>query len=200
MSYQGFGKIPRFSREVIITEKLDGTNGQVRIESKTAAGLVHGDVTSTLPTTPLWEDADWAVYAGSRNRWLSTEKNQDNHGFAAWVRDNAPVLTALGHGSHFGEWWGGNIARKYGVPKRFSLFNVEKWAGVQPECCDVVPVINRGVLSDALIEEALDVLRKGGSQAAPGFMDPEGIVIYHTAARSLFKKLLKNDEIAKGEA
>ena len=191
MTYHGFGKIPRLSREVIITEKLDGTNGQVFI-----VPISQSDPAQAAMTTAIV--GDYFILAGSRNRWLQTAKGCDNHGFAAWVKENAPLLVDLGEGAHFGEWWGGNIARKYGVGKRFSLFNTERWGETRPECCDVVPVLNRGILSDALVEEALDVLRKGGSQAAPGFMDPEGIVIYHTAAKQLFKKLLVGDELPKG--
>lgn len=32
-----------------------------------------------------------------------------------------------------------------------------------------------------------------GSAAAPGFMDPEGVVVYVAAARTLFKKTIKGD-------
>jgi len=39
---------------------------------------------------------------------------------------------------------------------------------------------------------------RGGSLASPGFMLPEGIVIYHKASKTLFKKTLKNDESPKG--
>jgi len=37
-----------------------------------------------------------------------------------------------------------------------------------------------------------------GSIAAPGFMQPEGIVIYHTSGNVLFKKTFENDEVGKG--
>jgi len=44
-------------------------------------------------------------------------------------------------------------------------------------------------------------LRIFGSVAAPGFPDPEGIMVYHTAASQLFKKTLEGDEGGKhGEA
>lgn len=36
-----------------------------------------------------------------------------------------------------------------------------------------------------------------GSVAAPGFANPEGVVIYHTAGNVLFKKTLIKDEIPK---
>jgi hypothetical protein len=50
----------------------------------------------------------------------------------------------------------------------------------------------------AVAESALTMLRENGSFAAPGFNDPEGIVVYHTAARQTFKVTLENDEAAKG--
>jgi hypothetical protein len=37
-----------------------------------------------------------------------------------------------------------------------------------------------------------------GSQAAQGFMKPEGIVIYHTAGHHLYKRTCENDEQYKG--
>lgn len=35
--------------------------------------------------------------------------------------------------------------------------------------------------------------------AAPGFDDPEGIIVFHTAANSMFKVTVKDDEKAKGD-
>jgi hypothetical protein len=52
-------------------------------------------------------------------------------------------------------------------------------------------------MNTLLIDEALQNLRRCGSVAAPGFMDPEGIVIYHTAANFCFKVTLANDESPK---
>jgi hypothetical protein len=99
--FKGFGKIARLSRNMIITEKLDGTNAQVYIDQ--------------------WGE----IRAGSRNRWIKV--GDDNYGFAAWVEANKEELRKLGPGRHFGEWWGNGIQRGYGLPKgdkRFSLFNV----------------------------------------------------------------------------
>jgi hypothetical protein len=45
----------------------------------------------------------------------------------------------------------------------------------------------------------LSLLEDTGSFAAQGFMNPEGIVIYHTAANMMFKKTIKNDEKGKNE-
>lgn len=197
-TFQAFSKIPRLSREIVITEKIDGTNAQVFIwdhilEESTAPALARIDSCS--------------IAAGSRNRWITTEN--DNYGFARWVRDNAEELIKLGPGRHYGEWWGAGIQRRYGLTeKRFSLFNVDRWfaehnettteADVPPKCCHVVPVLYRGEFDTPWINTVLSDLEKSGSQAAPGFMDPEGIVIWHTAARVMFKKTIRGDDLPKG--
>jgi hypothetical protein len=38
----------------------------------------------------------------------------------------------------------------------------------------------------------------GGSKAAPGFMKPEGIVVFHVAGNVGFKKTIEKDEEPKG--
>ena len=181
--FQGFPKIARLSREIVVTEKIDGTNAQV---------FVSPDGQQIL--------------AGSRNRWL--DLGDDNFGFAAWVNAHRDELLALGPGRHFGEWWGAGIQRRYGLSeKRFSLFNVQRWAppgwppGPKqqelPPCCSLVPIIYAGMFDTQEIEGCLERLRYNGSYAAPGFMDPEGIVVYHTAGNVGFKKTLEKDESPK---
>ena len=176
--FEPFGKIPRLSRDVVVTEKIDGTNAQVYV----------GDDGVT-------------VRAGSRTRWLEPGK-QDNFGFAAWVRDHEEELRALGPGRHFGEWWGAGIQRRYGLSeKRFSLFNVARWgdADVRPACCHVVPLIYQGAFDTTIIHELVETLRITGSYAAPGFMQPEGVVVFHTASSTLYKKTCEGDEKPKGK-
>ncbi len=170
-----FPKIARISRQIVVTEKIDGTNAQVFI-------------------TEMGE-----IFAGSRTRWITVK--DDNYGFAKWVADNERELLTLGPGAHFGEWWGAGIQRRYGLTeKRFSLFNVGRWNGDNPPpaCCHVVPVIYSGVFSQEAIDGAIESLAKFGSLAAPGFMKPEGIVVYHAAAKTLFKKTIEKDEMPKG--
>jgi hypothetical protein len=173
-----FPKIARWSREVVITEKIDGTNALIAVGE------------------------DGSVRAGSRTRWITPE--QDNFGFAAWVQAHEEELRALGFGFHYGEWWGSGIQRRYGLTeKRFSLFNTGLWGHregleVPPPCCHVVPVLFSGI--DPNIENILEHLRGLGSVAAPGFMNPEGICIYHTDARVYFKKTLVRDAEWKGKA
>ena len=170
-----FPKIPRLKRGCIITEKLDGTNAQIVI------------------------DAQGNVRAGSRNRWITPD--DDNYGFAGWVERNKEELLGLGEGQHFGEWWGNGIQRNYGLKeKRFSLFNSGRWSNERPACCGVVPVLYAGDFSTTTVDWVLDTLKGTGSVAAPGFMRPEGIIVYMTASQHLYKVLAENDDKAKGEA
>lgn len=191
MEFAEFPKMARLSREIIITEKIDGTNAQlaiVELDGHPVEGAVY-------------QSGGLALYAGSRTRWITPE--DDNFGFAKWAFENAEELLKLGIGRHFGEWWGGGIQRKYGVSeKRFSLFNVSRWEGdaVRPACCLVVPTLYRGEFTSEAAEIALAELRANGSRAAPGFMKPEGIVLYHVAAGIGFKKTLEKDELPKSLA
>lgn len=195
--FPAFQKIPRLNRDIIVSEKIDGSNGLISIQRM-----------GEDPVAPLnamtgrnSEGEDFHIFAGSRNRWLKPTKNEDNFGFAAWVRDNANELTKLGVGHHYGEWWGQGIQRHYGLKeKRFSLFNSNRWAdpAVRPACTDIVPILYQGPFSQSHIVGAQLDLQMYGSKAAPGFMDPEGVVIWHEAARQMFKVTIKGDEKPKG--
>lgn len=181
MEFQAFGKIPRLRREVVITEKIDGTNACVIV------------------------DSDGTVGAQSRKRIITPE--DDNYGFARWVRDNEQFLKeTLGPGHHFGEWWGRGINRNYGMEERvFSLFNTARWGDLDGDPIAeaiglrVVPVVVAGgSLFD--VDWAIGNLREHGSRAAPGFSNPEGVVVFHTASNSLFKVTCEDDEVPKGMA
>lgn len=195
-----FGKMPsiaRLSREMIITEKIDGTNASVTV-------------------TP-----EGRVVAGKRGGYIFDPK--DNFDFPAWVEAHADELLHLGPGCHFGEWWGWKIQRAYGLAKdewRFSLFNVKRWSDEiprpattigdlaaiaegkevrqRPACCHVVPVLFRGPFETDGVYAVMDALKRNGSAAAPGFMRPEGVVIFHNAGDGyLFKKTFEKDEEGK---
>lgn len=179
MEFEKFPKIARLSREIVITEKIDGTNAQIYIG----------------------ENGEFLT--GSRKRWITPD--DDNFGFSRWAHEHKEeLINGLGIGRHYGEWWGSGIQRGYGLPKgekRFSLFNVSRWVddSVRPKCCHVVPILYQGNFDTEWIKIELNGLTKRGSRAAPGFMNPEGIIIYHTAANIMFKKTIKNDEKGKGE-
>lgn len=190
MEFKEWPKIARFSREIIVTEKIDGTNSSVFIQN----GLLEeGDPSKIIAVID-----GKTIRAGSRTKWITP--SDDNHGFANWVLKNKEELIKLGEGHHFGEWWGSGIQRGYGLQKgekRFSLFNVTRWEKERPSCCDVVPVLYQGDFLTEKVEEALLKLKNEGSFASKGFMKPEGIIIWHTAANIGFKKTLEKDELPK---
>ena len=174
--FQGFPKIARFSRMVVVTEKIDGTNAQILITE------------------------DGGFFTASRNRMITPEN--DNAGFSRWAHANKEELMKLGVGRHFGEWWGSGIQRGYGLTrgeKRFSLFNTSRWGGLDtPECCHVVPVLWCGYFDALPLDDIMLGLLTNGSQAQQGYMKPEGVVIYHTAGNVMFKKTFLNDTYGKG--
>lgn len=173
--FMGFRKIPRLTRDCVVSEKLDGTNGVIFI----------GD------------DGEFLV--GSRTRWITP--TSDNHGFAKWAYTNKEELLKLGPGTHFGEWMGQGIQRSYGLTeKRFYLFNTARWSNdsIRPACCHVVPILYQGTFDTVAIQACVHVLRRDGSVAVPGFMKPEGVVVFHVAGNLMFKKTIENDEQPKG--
>jgi RNA ligase len=174
--FEPMPKIGRLSRGCTVTEKIDGTNASIYIGE------------------------DGLFLTGSRTRWITP--TDDNYGFARWAYAHKDELMALGPGHHFGEWWGKGIQRGYGIEeKRFSLFNVSRWENApRPACVGVVPKLYEGIFDESAILEALDHLRANGSVAAPGFMQPEGIVVYHQATKTLFKKTLEKDGQPKGKS
>lgn len=178
MEFTPYGKTNRLFREIIVTEKLDGTNCCIGI------------------------DDDGTVYAGSRTKWLTDET--DHFGFYKWVMENQDSLKRdLGKGLHRGEWFGHRIQRKYGMDhKEFALFNTDKWGKVEFETPNLrtVPVLYQGVFNQWPIASALQSLKEHGSVASPGFMNPEGICVFHTQANIVFKVTVENDEVSKFEA
>lgn len=178
--FVSFPKLYRLRGPVIITEKLDGTNAQIYIGP----------------------NGEFKV--GSRTRWITPEK--DNFGFARWAYDNKALLIAtLGEGKHYGEWWGSGIQRGYRLKtKVFSLFNTSRWdklylleSGLSQ--IDVVPVLYSGAFDTTAFDAVLTELKITGSIAAPGFMSPEGIVIYDTQSGTGFKKTYDYDDTGKGK-
>ncbi len=178
IQFEPWPKIARLNRDIVVTEKIDGTNAAILITD------------------------DGRVAAQSRKRLIIP--GDDNFGFARWVADAAGVLTdILGPGRHFGEWWGSGIQRGYGLAKgekRFSLFNTARYGEMNLGAIEglaTTPVLYEGPFAEGEIAFALSGLERDGSQAAPGFMDPEGIVVFHTAAQQMFKVTIKGDEAPK---
>lgn len=196
----------RLSRDVCITEKIDGTNAAINIIPLWGAewdGCVKATSIVYLKDEKFpadYTDDGFAVIAQSRTRIITPE--DDNFGFARWVKENAKELVEnLGAGMHFGEWWGSGIQRTYDLKeKRFSLFNTHLWkdANFSVKGLRVVPLLYTGDFDTNKIVEVMSSLKTLGSQAAPGYMKPEGVVIYHTQAGVSFKKTFEHDDKGKG--
>jgi hypothetical protein len=209
IEFQPNPKMPRLFRDVICSEKIDGTSSCVIVQP------------------------DGTVQAGSKNRLLTLE--QDNFGFCAFVKAHEDELRGLGVGLHRGEFWGSGINRGYGCKngeRHFSLFNVSRfnrqvWEENEaarvareaemakrrsqpmvipgpclftppPACCEVVPVLSRGIFSTTCVNDCLDRLKRQGSVAMPGYDNPEGLVLFMESSGHLYKVTLENDGKAKG--
>ncbi|MCX4554113.1 RNA ligase family protein [Streptomyces sp. NBC_01500] len=181
VEFQAWPKTARLFRDIVITEKIDGTNAAIRVTE------------------------DMKVFAQSRKRMITPEA--DNYGFARWVYENADHLAnVLGPGLHFGEWWGQGIQRRYDMgTKAFSLFNTDRFSDLDDSVSvggvpvGIVPVLYRGPFSESVITSHLRELSRG-SYAAPFFENPEGICIYHTQTKSVFKVTLDNNDSGKWES
>lgn len=162
--FEPYGKTPRWRSQVVVTEKIDGSNCFIIVP----------------------EDPSLPLAVGSRNRYISPGKSTDNFGFAGWVKDNEELLRRLGPGRHNGEWWGVGIGRGYGLQeRRWSLFQAHRWTeellremGL-PANVRVVPILARGEPHEGYdpVTVAANTLRAQGSFAAPGYMKPEGVIV-----------------------
>lgn len=175
--FKKFSKIPRFYRTpqqeldgtptLTLTEKIDGTNGCLAFSEE-------GELS-----------------AQSRNRVITPES--DNQGFARWAYDHVGSLWEdLGPGYHYGEWFGKGINRGYGMTdKKFALFNVSRWSQDQEFTTPnltVVPVVRELYEMDSSLVESIAMgLGLNGSLIAPGFSNPEGLIVFHHASGYLFK-------------
>lgn len=238
--YVPFPKIGRWANnKIAITEKIDGTNACIQIGrfSGSASDALAVDPTvlyavEALPLIDVQRGCDeqgnefdveinlprsFVVRAGSRTRWITPAA--DNYGFARWVQENARELMALGEGTHYGEWWGLGIQRRYGAEaKYFSLFNTGRWVDtpngvydklsgnplkkpIVVEGLSVVPQLYYGPMRDAsgrcMIEETMRRLQFSGSEAHKGYKDPEGVMVYFEALKSYCKAPF--DPLPKGQ-
>ncbi len=206
MEFVGHPKTKRFFRDIVVTEKLDGTNACVILEPLYDNENPRVQVDDFLLDFGIMDEAtqkringgigiyhykgtDFIVGAQSRNRLITPA--QDNAGFAKWVVNNIVTLIEdLGPGRHMGEWYGQGIQRNYGLDhKRFALFNTHRYSKTEftTPNLSTVPVLYHGPLSELGIKATAAELRMFGSQAVEGFMNPEGVCVYHEQARQIFK-------------
>lgn len=150
--FQAWPKIPRaVLGDVVITEKMDGTNACVIIENGEIVGVQ------------------------SRKRMITPE--DDNHGFAGYVERNKEMFLKLGDGRHFGEWVGLGInGNNHEFPeKRFYLFNTRRWGehNPPPEGLYVVKKLYHGPYSEQAVDDTMNALLSSYTKGKP-----EGCVVY----------------------
>lgn len=182
-------KIGRMNRLMTVTEKIDGENGAVRFIPATIPGPVPDAAIAFLPGPDVW------LAVQSRTRFITP--GDDMHGLASWANEHATALfSILGEGTHFGEWWGRGIHRGYGLnERRFSLFNTKRWDehGEKVPGLYSVPVLVTAQFNPATVGACIGQLKTFGSVAEPGFMRPEGVVVYHHGIGEYMKVTLEND-------
>lgn len=174
--FESFESIKALAKmEMSVTQKLHGTNAQVYVYTN--------------------DDGVDDVIAGSRERWIYP--HDDNFGFAAYVQANKEAfIKLLGPGRHFGEWCGKGINSGEGLDRKlFALFAWWRWEGKElPKNVVTVPLLYRGPVDLAKLDEVMADLKANGSKLAPGFMFPEGGVITIGGVR--YKRVFKKEEVA----
>ena len=157
-----FPKIARLDSTCTVTEKIDGTNACVIVT------------------------ADGEVLAQSRSRIITP--TDDNYGFARWVKENRRFLVSAKATTSAS---GGGRASSASTAKSASVSRCStcRWADGcgRPFCCDVVPTLLVGEFRSIDFARVEHDLRAGGSVAAPGFMKPEGFVVYHHRLNAYLK-------------
>ena len=166
MEFKAWPKIQRYSNfNIRVTEKVDGTNACIYISPEGEFGCQ------------------------SRSQIITPE--QDNYGFAKWAYEHKEDLLKLGHGYHYGEWYGQGIQRRYSMQeKRFALFNTFRPQESLPNGVDIVPILYDGQFDlDKLYQIEKDLVDKG-SLVSPNFMDVEGMVIYFYTSKERVKWII----------
>lgn len=175
MEFSSYPKIERLGKMFMhITQKIHGTNAQV---------LIYKDPEGVLQ-----------LLVGSRTRWITPEN--DNYGFAAHVyAHKQEFIDKLGAGRHFGEWAGPGINSGEGLSEKvFVLFDHWKFPPERalPPKTIVVPVLYKGAMDLSQIDIAMSDLKTNGSKLSPGFMRPEGVVVFWAGVR--YKNVFENED------
>lgn len=168
VEFKEWPKIPRGAGETItITEKIDGTNACIVIENGEIVGVQ------------------------SRTRFITPE--DDNYGFARYVRDNAEELKKLGDGYHYGEWAGEGIQKNHHniVGRKLFLFNSDRWRDgrqERPAGVECVPILYEGPVDDAIADAMNELWLKAQNEG----YHPEGIVVWYHKTRRYEKYTFEN--------
>ena len=221
--FERFSKVPRLNRDCIITEKIDGTNAQVLI----ATSLIGATITEPIWRQIIDDVTEMCIWAGSRSRWLNLQSDNMGFAAWVFENGKELLELGAGRhfGEWWGQKIQRNYGLDHKVfslfntvrwnERMFKMFKHEPWKlqeerrGARkgtvaepvftrpPECCRVVPVIGAGPFKTHVFEGCLAHLKHKGSTAAPGFMNPEGIMVFHTGANHGFKITFEGDDSGK---
>lgn len=187
---------PRLFRDVVITEKIDGENVALHIQEVE-------DPDWDEPWPLIRHAGKWYYVAAQTRKKLLPYDEMYRSSFGRWVIANSySIFEALGTGTHFGEWWGKGIKRGYGRGHNcLSLFNTARWNNLNRVIGGVVltsvPVIYEGPMTTIRVRIAVNYLKRVGSVAAPGYMNPEGVCVYQKASDTISKVTIENDDTGK---
>lgn len=169
LGFGDFSAWPKIQRHkddnIVITEKMDGTNACIILDDRGVVGVQ------------------------SRKRLITTEN--DNYGFAGWVKRNEEELLKLGHGYHYGEWVGNGIQKNpHELDKKyFYLFNPWIPDDSLPECIRRVKVLYQGANKYEEIEKCMDKLY---SDATHEGYKPEGVIVDYLLFKTKIKYTFEN--------
>jgi hypothetical protein len=188
--FRSFSSIPRWSKGVAVSEKIDGTNAQIHI-------VQYGDEEfdfdghAWLAIAKNFERDQYMLVA-SRNKYIMLD--QDNQGFGNWCLANVAELWKLGPGRHYGEWAGPGIQKNplNLEEKRLFMFN-PKWVDQGPSCVEIAPVLAE-CMDAGDIDQLMADLKRNGTQVEGGKGQAEGVVIYHHGSGKLYKATYDNPE------
>lgn len=202
IAYRPYPKTSRLFSPVVVTEKVDGTNGCIMITdspSSLCASFPWNDSPSwvEIPGRGMEDGKVW-VSAGSKSRLLDPSSKGDNFGFCKWVHANAYLLFQdLGVGVHHGEWAGKGIQRGYGLEnKKFFLFNTRRFKDAEFMTPDLhtVPVLYEGEYYGTLPYDMEQELSLTGSRVnclSSTSIRSEGICIFWSHDNTI-KKVVWN--------
>lgn len=196
-------KTARLNRLAYITEKLDGSRATIFIDD--SGELFCGSRTRWI--TPLADNFGFARWAeGNQKELLKLGPGRhDGEWWGHGIQRNYGLKERRFSLFNAGRWspaWqcgpsGPDPAGPPGVVEGKLNPNGTLDFLDGPRCCYVVPTIWSGNFDNFDCRLCLEMLRLHGSFAVPGWKTPEGIVIYHEAAKKCFKVTLEHDEKPK---
>ena len=166
--FKGWPKTIRYNKEqVIVTEKMDGTNGCIVVHNGQVVGVQ------------------------SRNKFITPDA--DNFGFAQWVHDHRNELVEfLGEGYHYGEWCGEGIQKNPHklIGKHFYLFKPREGL-TEDHPCRSVRVLWEGPLEQLNTQTIMEDLYDYSQE---NLYTAEGIIIFTKEGQKLYKLTFANSE------